>query len=270
MQGTASKPVLSWRFLLVWLLAGVCMVSPLSAQQRIIALDKLQSGLDFSGAEVQSLQADEFANPGNIALDTGNKLWSKPDGKSNKSCQSCHGHISRMKGISARYPAVDKASGKLFNLEDRISQCRTKNQKASVWPYESDELLALSLAVTFTSRGMPLQAQIDGAAKSHFENGQRIFTTRQGQMNLACTNCHDQHYGQKLYTDPLSQGQPNGYPLYRIDWQRIASLERRLRFCYTGVRAEIPPWGHTDIRDISLYLMWRGQGLLVEAPAVRK
>jgi len=246
------------------------MASPLSAQQRIIALDKLQSGLDFSGAEVQSLQADEFANPGNIALDTGNKLWRKPDGKSNKSCQSCHGDIVGMKGISARYPAVDKASGKLFNLEDRIRQCRTKNQKASVWPYESDELLALSLAVTFTSRGMPLQAQIDGAAKSHFENGQRIFMTRQGQMNLACTNCHDQHYGQKLYTDPLSQGQANAYPLYRIDWQRVASLERRLRFCYTGVRAEIPPWGHTDIRDISLYLMWRGQGLLVEAPAVRK
>jgi sulfur-oxidizing protein SoxA len=270
MQKAASKTFYSWRCLLVWLLAGVCMALPLSAQQRIISLDKLQSGLNFSGAEVQSLQADEFANPGNIALDTGNKLWSKMDGKSNKSCQSCHGEISRMKGISARYPAVDKASNKLFNLEDRIRQCRTKNQKASELPYESDELLALSLAVTATSRGMPLQAQIEGTAKKYFENGQRIFMTRQGQMNLACTNCHDQHYGQKLYTDPLSQGQPNGYPLYRIDWQRIASLERRLRFCYTGVRAEIPPWGHSDTRDLSLYLMWRGQGLLVEAPAVRK
>ena len=265
-----SKPVSRLRFMLSCVLIGLSITAPLSAQQRVIPLDKLQSGLNFSGAEVQSLQADEFANPGNIALDTGNKLWSKVDGKSNKSCQSCHGQLSSMQGVSTRYPGIDKASGKLFNLEDRIRQCRTKNQKASEWVFESDELLALSLAVTSTSRGMPLQAQIDGAAKSHFENGQRIFMTRQGQMNLACTNCHDQHYGQKLYTDPLSQGQANGYPLYRIDWQRMASLERRLRFCYTGVRAEIPPWGHTDMRDISLYLMWRGQGLLVEAPAVRK
>jgi len=130
--------------------------------------------------------------------------------------------------------------------------------------------VAMTLAVTSTSRGLPLQAQIGGAAKSHFENGERLFMTRQGQMNLACTNCHDQHYGQKLFTDPLSQGQANGYPLYRVDWQRVASLERRLRFCYTGVKAEIPPWGHIDMRDISLYLMWRGQGLPVEAPAVRK
>jgi sulfur-oxidizing protein SoxA len=258
------------RLFLGMVLVGSVFSLPLQAQQRIIALDKLQSGLNFSGAEVQSLQADEFANPGNIALDNGNKLWGKPDGNSNKSCQSCHGELSRMKGVSTRYPAIDKASGKLFNLEDRIRNCRVKYQKAPEWVFESDELLAVSLAITSASRGLPLQATIEGAAKSHFENGQRIFMTRQGQMNLACTNCHDQHYGQKLFTDPLSQGQANGYPLYRIDWQRVASLERRLRFCYTGVKAEIPPWGHSDMRDISLYLMWRGQGLPVEAPAVRK
>lgn len=258
------------RLYLAVVLAGLVFSLPLQAQQRIIALDKLQSGLNFSGAEVQSLQADEFANPGNIALDNGNKLWAKPDGNSNKSCQSCHGELTRMKGVSIRYPAIDKASGKLFNLEDRIRNCRVKNQKAPEWAFESDELLAVSLAITSASRGLPLQANIEGAAKSHFENGQRIFMTRQGQMNLACTNCHDQHYGQKLFTDPLSQGQANGYPLYRIDWQKVASLERRLRFCYTGVKAEIPSWGHSEMRDISLYLMWRGQGLPVEAPAVRK
>ena len=72
---------------LVWAVSGLAFTS--HAQQRIIPLDKLQSGLHFSGAEVQSLQTDEFANPGNIALDSGIKSWSKPEGKSNKSCQSC-------------------------------------------------------------------------------------------------------------------------------------------------------------------------------------
>jgi len=117
-----SKPVSRLRFMLSCVLIGLSITAPLSAQQRVIPLDKLQSGLNFSGAEVQSLQADEFANPGNIALDTGNKLWSKVDGKSNKSCQSCHGQLSSMQGVSTRYPGIDKASGKLFNLEDRIRQ----------------------------------------------------------------------------------------------------------------------------------------------------
>jgi len=270
-------------FLLISVLkrCGVCMglaglgmlvfATPLHAQQRLIPLEKLQSGLAFTGPEILDLQADDFANPALPAMDKGGKLWKQVAGKSDKSCQSCHGETSTsMKGVATRYPAIDKASGRLFNLEDRIRQCRQKNQKASEWPLESDELLAMTLFVTSASNGMPIQVRIDGKAQSHFEAGQKIFMTRQGQMNLACTQCHDQRYGIKLFTDKLSQGQPNAYPAYRIEWQRLASLERRLRFCYTGVKAEIPAWGHKDMRDISLYLMWRAQGLNIEVPSVRK
>ena len=31
---------------------------------------------------------------------------------------------------------------------------------------------------------------------------------------------------------------PTGYPLYRLEWQALGSLQRRLRNCMTGVRAE--------------------------------
>jgi sulfur-oxidizing protein SoxA len=165
---------------------------------------------------------------------------------------------------------IDKASGKLFNVEDRIRNCRQKQQKAPDWPLESDELLAMTLHVNGASKGMPIQVSIEGPAKKHFEAGQKLFMTRQGQMNLSCTQCHDQRWGQRLFTDKLSQGQPNGYPIFRLDWQYLASLERRLRFCYASVKAEVPPWGHQDMRDLNLYLMWRAQGLLIEVPAIRK
>ena len=240
------------------------------AQQRLLPLDKLQSGIAFTGPEILDLQGDDFANPGLPYMDKGSKLWQQVAGKSDKSCQSCHGELKSMKGVATRYPSIDKASGQLFNLEDRIRNCRQTRQKASEWPLESEELLAVTLYVTSASNGMPIKVSIEGKAKSHFDAGQKIFTTRQGQMNLACTQCHDQRWGIKLFTDKLSQGQPNAYPAYRIEWQRLASLERRLRFCYTGVKAEIPPWGHEDMRDISLYLMWRAQGLNIEVPSVRK
>ena len=164
----------------------------------------------------------------------------------------------------------DKATGKLFNLEDRIRNCRSKQQKAINWLPESDELLAITLHVTGASKGMPILVNIDGPAKKHFEAGQKLYMARQGQMNLSCTQCHDQHYGQRLYNDKLSQGHPNGYPIFRLDWQYMASLERRLRFCYASVKAEVPPWGHQDMRNLNLYLMWRAQGLPIEVPAVRK
>ena len=252
-------------------LVGLLMVIPLAhAQQRLLPLEKLQSGIAFTGPEILDLQGDDFANPGLPYMDKGSKLWRQIAGKSDKSCQSCHGDLKSMKGVATRYPAIDKASGKLFNLEDRIRNCRQNRQNAPEWPLESEELLATTLYVTSASNDMPIKVSIEGKAKPHFEAGQKIFTTRQGQMNLACTQCHDQRYGIKLFTDKLSQGQPNAYPAYRIEWQRLASLERRLRFCYTGVKADMPAWGHEDMRNISLYLMWRAQGLKIEVPSVRK
>ena len=259
-----------WCITTALVIASVMGHAPSMAQQRVLPLDKVQSGLAFTGPEILDLQADDFANPALPYLDKGAKLWGQGSGKEDKSCASCHGDISSMKGVATRYPLIDKSSGKLFNIEDRIRQCRTKRQKAADWRLESEDLLAVSLYVSSASNGMPIQADIEGKAKPHFERGQKIFMTRQGQMNIACTQCHDQRYGIKLYTDRLSQGQPNAYPAYRIEWQSLASLERRLRFCYSGVRAEIPPWGHETMRDISLYLMWRAQGLNIEVPSVRK
>ena len=50
----------------------------------------------------------------------------------------------------------------------------------------------------------------------------------------------------------------------------MGSLERRLRSCFVGVRAEPPVWGALESRQLALYLMWRGEGLPLEVPAVRK
>ena len=258
--------------LLLWSLAMGLMWSNVSAQQRNIPLDQLKSGLEFSSPEVRGLQLDDdFASPSAHAIDKGAQLWKQVTGSNNKSCASCHGDANEsMKGAATRYPAIDKATGKLFNLEDRIRNCRSKQQKAINWLPESDELLAITLHVTGASTGMPILVNIDGPAKKHFEAGQKLYMARQGQMNLSCTQCHDQHYGQRLYNDKLSQGHPNGYPIFRLDWQYMASLERRLRFCYASVKAEVPPWGHQDMRNLNLYLMWRAQGLPIEVPAVRK
>ena len=107
-------------------------------------------------------------------------------------------------------------------------------------------------------------------ATLHLQAGAALYQRRQGQLNLSCAQCHDQQQGRRLYSDRLSQGQPNGYPVYRLEWQTLGSLERRLRSCFAGIRAEPPPWGDQRMRQLALYLTWRGEGLPIEVPAVRK
>ncbi|HET7200278.1 MAG TPA: sulfur oxidation c-type cytochrome SoxA, partial [Burkholderiales bacterium] len=65
-------------------------------------------------------------------------------------------------------------------------------------------------------------------------------------------------------------GQPNAYPAYRLEWQTLGSLERRLRACLSGIRAEMLPYGSPEYLDLELYLAWRAQGLPIETPGVRR
>jgi sulfur-oxidizing protein SoxA len=236
--------------------------------------EPLKSGIEFSGAEVRALQQDDFSSPAMLWTTRGEKLWNEPAGASGKSCAGCHQDArTSMKGVSARYPAyvkTDQGAAKLANIDGRINLCRTQHQQAEPLRYESDELLALTAYVGYQSRGLPVNVTVDPKNRSNFERGKDIFYTRMGQINLACTHCHDRNFGRKLLNDTISQGHGNPYPAYRIEWQTMGSLHRRLRACFFGVRAELPPAGSQDLLDLELFLAWRAQGLKVETPGVRR
>lgn len=249
-----------------------CLVSitPALAQQAV-TMTKPKSGIEFAGADIRAMQADDFANPGMLWVARGEKMWSTPAGRSNKSCATCHQDAaSSMKGIAARYPRIDTVMGKLVNIEGRINRCRERNQNADPLQYESEELLALTAYVAHQSRGMPLAVMADAANRPHLERGRDIYYRRQGQMNLACVHCHEQNAGRKLLAETISEGHGNGYPAYRLEWQAAGSLHRRLRACYYGVRAVMPAFGSDELLDLELYLARRATGLTVETPGVRR
>ena len=102
-----------------------------------------------------------------------------------------------------------------------------------------------------------------------FERGRTLYFERHGQMNLACTHCHDQHWGKRLYNETISQGQPTAFPAYRLEWQGMGSLGRRIRNCMTGVRAEPLAHGSLEMTQLELYLATRAMGMPMETPAVR-
>ena len=229
------------------------------------------SATEYLPAELKALQVDEGANPGMLWVERGEKLWSQPEGASAKSCTECHGDASTsMRGVSAHYPAVDVASGKLMNLEARINNCRVVNMEAAPLAYEGEDLLGLTAFVAHQSRGVPVSVEIDGEAAPYYEAGKQFFFQRQGQLNVACNQCHDEQVGKHLRGDRISSGLTNGWPAYRLDWQKMGSLHRRLRACSLGVRAEQLEFGSPEYVNLELYLAARAAGRTVESPAVRK
>jgi L-cysteine S-thiosulfotransferase len=239
------------------------------AQQRALPLDKLRSGIDFAGADVRAMQADDFANPGFLWVDRGEKLWR--ENTAGPSCASCHGDAATsMRGVAARYPAYDTTTAAVLDLESRINDCRVRRQERARLPLEAEDLLGLSVYVALQSRGMPLTASIVGPARVTFDRGRAFYYARHGQMNLSCAQCHDQNWGKRLYAETISQGHGNAFPAYKLEWQSLGSLQRRIRACMFGIRAEMPAYGAAELTDVELFLAWRGQGLPVEAPGVRR
>jgi sulfur-oxidizing protein SoxA len=241
-----------------------------SALAAEIPLTERKSGYEFMGRETRAMQDDDTTNPGMLWVLDGEALWRRKEGAAGKSCADCHGDArTTMKGVAARYPAFDAARRRPIDLEQRINICRTERQNATPLPFESKDLLALAAYVGRQSRGMPIEIADDERTKPFLQAGRDMFYLRQGQLNLSCAQCHDDNWGQKLAGASIPQGQPTGYPLYRLEWQALGSLQRRLRNCLFGMRTISYPFGAPEYVDLELYLMWRARGMKLETPAVR-
>jgi len=222
------------------------------------------------GRETRAMQDDDATNPGMLWVLDGETLWRGKAGAAAKSCADCHGDAAAsMKGVAARYPVFDSSRKALVDLDRRINLCRTERQQAPPLPSESRELLALGAYLGRQSRGMPIDIAVPEPAKPLLEAGRAAFQRRQGQLNLACAQCHDALAGEKLAGSAIPQAHPTGYPIYRLEWQGLGSLQRRLRNCMIGVRAEPYAYGAPEYLELEYYLMWRARGMRLETPAVR-
>ncbi len=230
----------------------------------------LRPDLDLLGPETRAMQEDDTLNPGMLWVLDGEELWGRPAGPDGRSCAGCHGDArASMRGVAARHPAFDERRQGPVTLEGRVQACRQERQGAPALPPESRDLLALSAFVAHQSRGLPVTAARDERLRPAVERGRELFERRQGQLDLSCADCHDRRWGQRLGGSVIPQGHPTGYPLYRLEWQGVGSLQRRLRNCMAGVRAEPYAFGSPEHADLELYLTWRASGLPVETPGVR-
>jgi sulfur-oxidizing protein SoxA len=229
-----------------------------------------RSGFDFMSRENQAMQRDDASNPGMLFIGDGETLWNRKAGAADRACADCHGDAAQsMKGVAARYPAYDEPLSRPVNLEQRINLCRERGQNATPFNWESPELLALTAYVARQSRGITVAVSDDARLTPFRARGQKLFEERLGQLNFSCANCHDDNWGKRLGGSVIPQAHPTGYPIYRLEWQGLGSLQRRLRNCMTGVRAEPYSYGAPEFTELELYLMSRAAGLPIETPAVR-
>jgi len=258
-----------WFFSIIFAGSLCCGISS-AAQEADIPPGGRQSGFATMSPETQAMQKDDLANPAMLWVREGEALWRATPGNGGKSCADCHGAAPEsMRGKAARYPRHDATSKRLLDLAGQVQRCRAERQQMTDWPRESRPLLAMTAYLGFLARGTSILPAYDIETKTAAERGKALFSRRIGQLDLSCAGCHDGNWGKKLGASTIPQGHPTGYPIYRLEWQGVGSLQRRLRNCMTGVRAEPYTYGATEMIELETYLMQRAAGMPIETPAVR-
>ncbi|MGO4382423.1 sulfur oxidation c-type cytochrome SoxA [Pseudoduganella sp. RAF53_2] len=228
------------------------------------------SGAEYMSPATQTMQRDDSQNPAMLWIASGEALWRTPAVATNKSCATCHNDAkASMRDVATHFPRFSKGAGKVITLSDQINICRQGALKAPPFKAESEDLLALESYIAMQSRGMPMNPPDDAETRASATRGQKLFTTRMGQINLSCAQCHDDNAGKRLAGALIPQAHANAYPIYRLEWQSMGSLQRRLRNCMNGVRAEVPPFGAQDLIDLEAWLALRAKGMPLETPGVR-
>jgi len=233
------------------------------------------SGEVFSGytllkKETREMQDDDFQNQGLESVAKGAAMFST-QGKNGKSCTTCHGEGGKKldpKRI-AQYPVLDAKTKRPITLQQRVINEWAEQLGNAPLKYESDDALALETFVRNLAKGEAVNVQTTGAMAPFYEQGKKLVEKRGGQYNMACNLCHDDHPGQLLRAQTLSQGQTNGFPTYRLANQKVIGTQTRINQCYVSVRAEVQPTGTEAFALMELYMNARGNGLKIETPAVR-
>lgn len=247
-----------WAAVVAWALATSAAAQP----------DARRSGLADMSPALQALQRDDAQNPGLLWVQEGAALWQARAGAAGQACADCHSNAS-MVGVAARYPAWDAVAGTPVNLAGRINACRQRHQKAPALGAEHADQLALTAWLGRQSHGLPVAPPVDDRLAPLRQQGQALWQQRLGQLNLSCQQCHEQRAGLRLGGAVIPQAHPTGYPIYRLEWQALGSLQRRLRGCVVGVRAEPWPADAPEWLALEAWLVQRAAGMPVETPGVR-
>ena len=153
-----------------------------------------------------------------------------------RDCVSCH---SKAEGLAARLPKL-ASDGSVVTLERQINRCQTERVQQSAYATESQPLLGLATYLAFASRGRSQTLKPDVTESPAWQRAHSEFTRVQGKLDFNCRNCHDHMYGKRVRNQAISQGHGVGYPAYRVEWQTLGSLNRRLRACFFGMETVVP------------------------------
>lgn len=233
---------------------------------------------------------DPLANPGYLAVDRGEALWSEKRGAKKVSLETCDLGMGpgKLEGAFAQLPRYFKDADRVMDLEQRLLWCMQSIQGVDTaevikrrfsGPGVQSDMEALVAFIANKSNGMAYKLPQEHAKeKEMLAVGQALFERRAGVMDFSCATCHADD-GKRIRL----QGLPNfskpgkdakdtmgSWPTYRVSQSNLRTMQHRLWDCYRQMRMPIPEYASDGVTALTSYLVKMAEGGEINVPSIKR
>ena len=223
----------------------------------------------FSKDAKSQYEAIKEMPPYEDAIDEGEELYNKKFANGN-SFATCFPDPA----IAGNYPFFDDKKNDVVTLTSAVNDCLRANGEKE-WNTQKGEMASLQayLVNASTEAGKKFDIKIQSAAaKKAYENGKEFYYTQRGYLKLSCATCHVQGAGQRVRNEKLSPltGQITQFPVHRLKWEELGTLERRLSGCIVDQGQVSPKDESTQMKELVYFMAYMSNGMAIDGPDIRK
>ena len=203
------------------------------------------------------------------AIEKGEVLYTKKFANGN-SLQTCFTDLTN----AGTYPYYDKNKKELISLTKAVNDCLRANGEKE-WGTKKGPMAEFQAYWVNESKeaGKKFDIKINSKAeKEAYERGKEYYYTQRGYLKLSCATCHIQGSGQRVRNEVLSPllGQVTHFPVLRLKWTDIGTVERRLSGCVVD-QGQVPPKDESQTMiELLYFLAYMSNDMPVDGPDVRK
>jgi sulfur-oxidizing protein SoxA len=248
---------------------------------------------DASEKEIERYRAmisDPMSNPGFLAVDRGEILWSEKRGSKNVSLEGCDLGLGagKLEGAFAKMPRYFKDADKVMDLEQRLLWCMqniqgldTKDVIARRFsgPGRASDMEDLVAYIANKSTGMKIDVQLGHPKEVEMAAvGEALFFRRGGVMDFACATCHAEE-GKRIRLQGLPELSKAGkqaqetmasWPTYRVSQGALRTMQHRLWDCYRQQRWPVPEYASDSLTALTVFLNKQALGGEINVPSIKR
>lgn len=203
------------------------------------------------------------------AIDKGAKLYETKFANGN-SLQICFPDPT----IGGDYPMFDQNRKEVVTLTQVVNECLTANGEQK-WNEKKGEMADFQAFIANSTKEAEKKVNIkieSAEAEAAYERGKKYYYSQRGYFNLSCATCHVQGAAQRVRNESLSQllGHTTHFPVYRLKWQGLGTLERRMEGCVKDQGQNPPKPSSTEMKELLYFMAYMSNEMPIDGPDIRK